>query len=123
SPQVRGNNVNPNYNKYQTYTVTLVEKLGRGRSRTTVLARDVIVPPNNAGPTTCPNFAGLVAQAIQTIAPSGIRTYAGQIDDPVFLDLGAIFDLLQVRPYRTLSALPNSGQDHPVAPDALAGFN
>jgi hypothetical protein len=123
STQVQGNNVNPNYNKFQTYTVTMVEKLPSGRTRATVLTRDVIVPPNNAGPTTCPNFAALVGQAIHTIPGSGIRTYAGQIDDPFFIDLGAVFDLLQVRPFRSLSALPNNGQDHPVAPDALAGFN
>jgi len=127
STVVSGNNINPLYNRYQTYTVTLVEhRRGRGnRNRETVVARNVIVPPNNAGSTTTPNFQALVQQAIHTIPGSNIRTYAGQVDDPFFLDSGAIFDLLRVRPFRSLhvanSLVPLP--DRPVAPDSLSGFN
>ncbi len=159
STVVSGNNVNPNYNRYQTYTVTMVERGrggrsapdtmmekgrsgsggggsngggsngggsgGRGRDRVTVLARNVIVPPNNAGSTTTPNFQALVTQAIHTIPGSSIRTYAGQVDDPFFIDLGGFFDLLRVRPFRSLhvanSIVPLP--DRPEAPDMLSGFN
>jgi hypothetical protein len=118
-------NINPNYNRYQTYTLTMIEPRGRLKPRTTVLARDVIVPPNNAGSSTTPDFAALTHQAIHTVPGASIRTFAGQVDDPFFLDLGAIFDLLRVRPFRSLHVL-NSAiplPDRPAAPDMLSGFN
>lgn len=124
------NNVNPNYNRYQTYTLMMVEhgrrrRGGRGAGRGRVLARNVIVPPNNAGPTTIPNYADLVQQAIHTVPKTNIRTFAGQVDDPFFVDLGAFFDLLRVRPFRSLHLLQplDPRPDRPTAPDMLSGFN
>jgi len=124
STVVDGKNVNPNYNRYQTYTLSLVDQTS-GRARTSVLARDVIVPPNHAGPTTTPNFAALTAQAIHTVGGSNIRSFAGQIDDPFFFDVGATFDLLRVRPFRSLHLLQpvDPRPDRPDAPAMLSGYN
>ncbi len=121
---VTENNLNPLYNRYQVYSLSLLSRRG-GQEREQVLAENVIVPPNNAGSTTIPDYTALMNQAIHTLPRSGIRVFAGQVDDPFFLDLGAIFDLLRVRPYRSLHAL--NGQtplpDRSPAPDSLSGFN
>ena len=128
STVVTGNNVNPNYNRFQTYTLTMVEAAGRRSrrpGRPQVLAQNVIVPPNNAGPTTTPDFAALTTQAIHTVPGSGIRTFAGQVDDPFFIDLGAFFDVLRVRPFREAHLLQplDPRPNRTPAPDMLSGFN
>jgi uncharacterized protein DUF4331 len=117
-----GSNVNPLYNRYQTYTLRRVTT--RGGSRTVdTLARNVLVPPPNVGASTVPNYAPLADQAIYAVPGTGIRVFAGQRDDPFFLDLGAIFDLLSVRPYRSLNALMPPGGNRANPGDSLAGFN
>jgi hypothetical protein len=88
-----------------------------------LLAQNILVAPPNVGPSTFPNYAALADAAIYTIPGTGIRVFAGQRDDPFFIDLGAFFDLLQVRPYRSLSALKPPGPDRAVAADSLAGYN
>jgi hypothetical protein len=75
----------------QTYTVTMV----RGNQRR-VLARDLIVVPSNVGPRTMPDYEALVQQGIYDL-DDGARVFAGQRDDPFYIDLGAIFDTLNVR--------------------------
>ena len=86
----------------QTYTVTMV----RGDQRR-VLARDLVVVPSNVGPRTMPDYESLVQQGIYEL-DDGARVFAGQRDDPFFIDLGAIFDTLNLR---------NPGVD------MLSGFN
>jgi hypothetical protein len=55
------------------------------------IARNVPVAPNNVGPKTIPNYTSVANQAI-TDLPGGGKVFAGQRDDPFFVDLGAIFD-------------------------------
>ena len=86
----------------QTYTVTMV----RGNQRR-VIARDLIVVPSNVGPRTMPDYESLVQQGIYELDDDG-RVFAGQRDDPFYIDLGAIFDTLNLR---------NPGVD------MLSGFN
>jgi hypothetical protein len=86
----------------QTYTVTMV----RGNQRK-VIARDLVAVPSNVGPRTMPDYEALVQQGIYEL-DNGARVFAGQRDDPFFIDLGAIFDTLNVR---------NPGVD------MLSGFN
>jgi hypothetical protein len=54
-----------------------------------------------------PNYDTLAAQGLYNIG-DGIRTFAGQRDDPFYIDLGAVFDTLNLR---------NPGTD------MLSGFN
>jgi len=86
----------------QTYTVTMV----RGNQRR-VIARNLIAVPSNVGPRTMPDYESLVQQGIYDLDDGG-RVFAGQRDDPFYIDLGAIFDTLNVR---------NPGVD------MLSGFN
>ena len=75
----------------QTYTVTMV----RGNQRT-VLGRNLIAVPSNVGPRTMPDYESLVQQGIYDL-DGGARVFAGQRDDPFYIDLGAIFDTLNLR--------------------------
>ncbi len=54
------------------------------------------VGPNNVGPRTFPDYAKVANQAI-TDLPGGSKVFAGQREDPFFVDLGAAFDGINLR--------------------------
>ena len=95
------------WNVRQTYTVTRVD--GSLFPRSTTLGSDLISPPVNIGIRSTPNYEALAASAVQHL-PGGIQVFAGQRDDPFFVDLN-VFDLLGVPPGDTNNA------------DSLAGYN
>src|SRR6185437_12850009 len=77
----------PKLNVQQTYTLTRYKyKKGKAVS-STVLGRGIPVAPNNVGPKTIPNYAAVANQAIRSIKGGG-KVFAGQRDDPFFVDLG-----------------------------------
>lgn len=80
----------PAWNARQTYTLTKIEN-----GTSTVLGTDLPTPPVNVGPKTTPNYPALQAEAINTV--DGGKVFAGQSDDPFFVDLGALFDNLTIR--------------------------
>jgi Domain of unknown function (DUF4331) len=75
----------------QTYTLTMIKD-----GRRIVLADGLIAAPSNIGPRTTPNYENLAGQAVYSL-PGGIRVFAGQRDDPFYIDLGAVFDTLNLR--------------------------
>jgi hypothetical protein len=100
----------------QTYTVTKIEG-----GKETVIAKDVPVAPPKIGPRTqqvgnqlglfsSPNYDEAFAQTFVKDMGAEGRVWAGQRDDPFYVDIGAIGDLGNLRP---------KGQ----ALDGLAGFN
>jgi hypothetical protein len=62
----------------------------------TVLASDVQVAPNFVGPASMPDYESLWKSAVRDL-PDGSRVFIGPRDDPFFVDLAAIFDLLTIR--------------------------
>jgi hypothetical protein len=98
----------PAFNVRQTYTLSRMEG-ARGRGRATVIASDLPTPPVNVGFRSTPNYEALAAAAVQQL-PNNTQVFAGQRDDPFFVDLN-VFDLLAVPPVDTNNF------------DALAGFN
>ncbi|HET9084877.1 MAG TPA: DUF4331 domain-containing protein [Candidatus Limnocylindrales bacterium] len=102
-------------NVKQTYTLTRIAyKNGKARS-SKVIARGVPVAPNNVGPRTFPNYDAVASQAIRSL-PGGGKVFAGQRDDPFFVDLGQTFDAINFR--------PNVGTGNQGgAKDDLAGYN
>jgi hypothetical protein len=110
----------PDYNTKQTYSVTMIDKgfitpFGPLNSKDVVLGSDLVVPPYNIGPGATPNYErDLASHAIYDL-PGGIKVFAGPRDDPFFIDLGAIFDRLELRP---LGAFGD-----PVGRDSIAGFS
>jgi hypothetical protein len=86
----------PNLNVKQSYSVVR-ENLVNGREVSeNVLARNVPVAPDNVGPKTIPNYGAVANQAITNLDGGG-KVFAGQRDDPFFVDLGATFDALTIR--------------------------
>ena len=74
---------------------------GKHRSKKRVLrsvrtvARNIPVAPNNVGPKTIPDYDKVANQAI-TELPGGGKVFAGQRDDPFFVDLGMTFDAINL---------------------------
>jgi len=87
------------FNVPQTMTVTRLvwNMVGNRRyAMPTVLARDLRLPPVNVGKNSLPDYDSVADQAIYSL-PGGGKVFAGQKDDPFYVDLGAVFDLLQVQ--------------------------
>ena len=95
----------PDLNVFQTYTLTVTDALGA----TTTLLTDKQAAPSIVGPASTPDYSVLRQQATYDLTGGG-KTYAGQADDPFFLDL-RVFDLLYG------GNLSEAGQD------TLAGYN
>ena len=106
-----------NLNLRQTYTV---EEIADGKS--TVLADGLLVPPAHVGPKSTPDYTALFDAAVNTIktGEGDIKVFAGPTDDPFWVDLGSVFDLLSLRP----QAAPVGYEGGPSQGiDGLAGFN
>jgi len=88
----------PNWNRRQTYTLTRVT---HGKSE--VLASGLASPPCNIGPLSTPNYHALAHNTIHVL-PNGISVFAGQRAEGFYVDLGAIFDLGDLRPFEQLHA-------------------
>lgn len=102
------------WNLRQRYTLSSVVDGTR-----TVLGQDLPVPPNNLGPRSTPNYDDLASQAIVELS-DGVTAFAGQRDDPFWVDLGSIFDLGALRPFEGAHIIPEPNTD---AIDAVAGKN
>jgi hypothetical protein len=105
----------PDWNVRQTYSVTRV--MGPGQSE--VLGEDILTPPVNIGPRSTPDYDALANAAI-TDLPGGIKVFAGQRDDPFFVDLGSVFDLAGLRPFNPAHIIPLPAE---LGVDGVAGFN
>ena len=80
-------------------TYTLERSTDGGENFETIVSEGV-VPPNNIGPRSITGGAGLgamdymsVMQSAITTASTGETVFCGPVDDPFFVDLGAVFDL------------------------------
>jgi len=109
------------WNRPQTYSVTLVHFNSNGQPEGSgkVLGANIPTPPDNVGPRSTPNYSSLAAAAVTSL-PGGIKVFAGQRDDPFFVDLGSIFDLAGLRPFNPFHLLPLA-----AAPgvDAIKNYN
>jgi hypothetical protein len=95
-----------NLNFDQTYRLERITRAG-----TKVLVRSRRVVPSNVGAASMPDYAALRSAGVTKAGPDGrYRTFAGQADDPFFLDL-RVFDLLY------------GGDFSESGDDTLAGFN
>jgi hypothetical protein len=86
----------PNWNKRQFYSVTKVTSAGEQ-----LLASSLACPPCNIGPLSTPEYSTLAAAAVHNL-PTGETVFAGQRADGFYVDLGAVFDLLDLRPFQNL---------------------
>ncbi len=96
----------PNLNIVQTYDVYRKAETGPwGR-----VVNDMIAAPSDNGKASMPNYAALRNQAIRSFNGGKSKVFAGQSDDPFFLDL-RVFDLLY------------GGDFSEINDDTLKGFN
>jgi hypothetical protein len=87
-----------NWNRVQTYDVGVV----KGGSFSN-LGSGLACPPCNIGPLSTPDYASLAAAAVTGLG-GGITVFAGQRAEGFYVDLGAIFDLGDLRPFENLHA-------------------
>jgi hypothetical protein len=85
----------PDLNVRQTYTLTRIDVVN-GAEQETVLGSDLPVAPWFVGPVSMPSYDALAHAAVQDL-PGGYRVFVGPRDDPFFVDLAAVFDLLTIR--------------------------
>jgi Domain of unknown function (DUF4331) len=103
------------WNIRQTYSVTRVTDRRQGE----VLGENLPTPPVNIGPRSTPDYSTLASSAVSSL-PGEVKVFAGQRDDPFFVDLGSVFDLAGLRPFNSLHLLPLP--DMPGV-DGVGGFN
>ncbi len=85
-------------NLQQTYTVTMVVGSGATATRTDLTnGMKLVAVPSNVGPRTMPDYPTLAAQGVYSLG-NGVSVFAGTVDDPFYIDLGAAFDSLNFRP-------------------------
>ncbi|WP_328556414.1 DUF4331 domain-containing protein [Streptomyces sp. NBC_00358] len=99
----------PDLNITQTYDIDVLRLHNQRLVSKTKIADDVPVAPSDVGKASMPDYAKLRYQAVSKTA-GGATTFAGQADDPFFLDL-RVFDLLY------------GGNLSEVGRDTLKGYN
>jgi hypothetical protein len=116
----------PAWNKRQFYSVTRVDGndtttygYGGAGLQTQVLGSGLPCPPCNIGPRSTPNYNSLGAAAVQQL-PNGVKVFAGQRLEGFYVDLGAIFDLGDLRPFQALHLIPSANA---VGVDATKTLN
>jgi hypothetical protein len=90
----------PHWNRRQFYTMVKLDKNGK---KVRGGASNAACPPCNIGPASTPNYAALAAAAVCTTELGG-KVFAGQRAEGFYVDLGAIFDLGDLRPFQNLNA-------------------
>ncbi len=104
----------PNLLVRQTYSLTRVTG-----NHSTVLGSNIPTAPANIGPRSTPDYPTTADGAIRSVS-GGIKAFAGQRDDPFFVDLGSIFDLGGLRPFNAAHLIPGTAAS---GIDDLAGMN
>jgi hypothetical protein len=107
-----GSLTDPNWNKRQLYSVSRLQTASMGNMQDhshdgggKVLGKNLACPPCNIGPRSTPNYDDLASAAVHQL-PTGETVFAGQRNDGFFVDLGAIFDLGDIRELNTLHLIP-----------------
>ena len=106
----------------QTYTVTEVRN---GRRTPMFAGKTLVAVPSNVGPATMPNYPALAAQGVYTDPTNGVRVFVGQRAETFYIDLGAVFDTLNLRRYLPLLNGPGEDADNvnPYGINRFSGFN
>jgi Domain of unknown function (DUF4331) len=105
----------------QTYTVTMIKN---GVATNLTQGQTLYAVPSNVGPRTMPDYNALFDQGIYSLA-NNVRVFAGTVDDPFFIDLGAALDSLNFRMGvgGVLTQAVDSDDKNNYAPDTIAGYN
>jgi len=100
----------------QSYRATMI----KGGVATELSGPDALFAvPANAGPRTM-DYDALYNSAIYSVG-SGIRTFAGTVDDPFWIDLGGAFDTLNTSIFPVLSPAQDAALQN-FASDTVSGY-
>ena len=104
----------------QRYTVTEM----RGVRRRNLGSGSMYAVPSNMGPATMPDYEALAAKGIYPLSNGG-RVFAGQRDETFYIDLGAVFDTLNLRAPAPILNATQDGDDtrNFGGVDHFSGFN
>jgi hypothetical protein len=106
----------------QIYTVTEV----RGKHhRELFRGRKLVAVPSNVGPATFKNYEDLASQGIYTDSATGITVFAGQRAETFYIDLGAVFDTVNLRRFLPLLTPAEDADDSkdPFGINRFSGTN
>lgn len=105
----------------QHYSVTMIRN---GKAIDLTAGRRLYAVPSNVGPLTMPDYNSLFQQGVYSLE-NNVRVFAGTVDDPFYIDLGAAFDSLNFRMGvgGILSPAVDADDKHNYAPDSVAGYN
>ncbi|HSE91450.1 MAG TPA: DUF4331 domain-containing protein [Candidatus Binatia bacterium] len=106
----------------QIYTVTEV----RGKHRRELFRdRKLVAVPSNVGPATFKNYEDLASQGIYTDSATGITVFAGQRAETFYIDLGAVFDTVNLRRFLPLLTPAEDADDSkdPFGINRFSGTN
>src|SRR4029078_9567925 len=114
------NSINdPNLNFVQSYDLYYEHYRTCRKFPEHQIAKTLPVAPDNVGPKTIPNYANVSNGAIRNL-PGQRKTFAGAVDDPFFVALGAVFDGINIdKPGRPMIGLGNQGGGK----DDVSGYN
>jgi len=104
----------PSWNRRQFFTAWRIDRLGEH-----LLVEHAPCPPCNVGPRSIPSYAPLAEAAVVTTA-DGERLFAGQRAEGFYVDLGAIFDLGDLRPFSPDQLIPGPAS---AGVNATSGLN
>lgn len=85
-----------NWNRVQTYSL---QRVDMPSGHVTPLGTNLPCPPCNVGPLSTPNYAALASAAISRVDHDTL-SFAGQRAEGFYVDLGAVFDLGNLRPFQ-----------------------
>ena len=109
----------PDINFVQSYDLYKETYSGKRLTSSKKIAADLPVAPDNVGPKTIPNYDRVAAGAVRQLRGGG-KTFVGPVDDPFYVDLGTIFDGINIdKPGRPNIGLGNQGGGK----DDVAGYN
>lgn len=106
----------------QTYTVT---EMNGKKGNKLFKGQTLVAVPSNVGPATMPNYQALVDQGIYTDSETGIRVFAGQRAETFAIDLGAVFDTVNLRRFPPVLSADEDNNDaiNPFGINRFSGFN
>ena len=83
------------YNMFQTYTVRRIDRNSSRQGR--IIAAGLRTPPSNIGSRVTPNYETNLGQPAVYNLSGGGKVFAGQRDEYFYIDVGGVFDALNLR--------------------------
>lgn len=111
----------PGLGQRQSYTVTMI----KGGAATPITGSGPFYAvPSNVGPRTI-NYPALFAAGTYTTNVPNVKVFAGTVDDPFWIDLGAAFDTLNLRSTVAPGVLTpaQDAANQNFASDTVAGYS